>query len=186
MTFHLFKGELWPLETWPLIFTGLNGAERTAGDRRQMETHIHVKTDTHALVHRHWDTLIEWKALLCRPEEWQENHRDTHRQSSAYTGNCWDMQVMSVSMFMDPADIQGRQAHTHSLCVINFLCFVCCWTKFWLRQHCLFDKVVAGFVYPELQVSLTLFYYCWEHVCKSAQTPKEHAWILHMYTPYLL
>ena len=52
-----------------MILTGPNGAERTAGDRRQMETHIHVKTDTHVLVHRHGDTLIEWRVSLCRPEE---------------------------------------------------------------------------------------------------------------------
>lgn len=114
VTFHLWKGELWPLEEWPLILTGPNGAERTAGDRRQMETHIHVKADTHVVAHRRWDTLIEWWALLCRPEESQEHrgHTHTHTQSSPFTGNCWDMRVMSVSMFIDQAAIQ-RQANSH-------------------------------------------------------------------------
>lgn len=115
VTFHLLKGELWPPEEWPLILTGPNGAERTAGDRRQMETHIHVKTDTHVLVCRRWDALIEWGALLCRPEEWQHNRGDAHRRSSAYTGNCWDMQVMSVPMFVDLAGIQ-RQRGTLTMC----------------------------------------------------------------------
>lgn len=179
VTFHLLKGELWPLEKWPLILTGPNGAEGTADDRRQMETHMHIKANIHVLVHRHWDTVIEWKTLLCRLEEWQENHGDTLRQSSAYTGNCWDMQVMSVSMFMDPADLQ-RQISTYTLTMCNqFFCFVCCWTKFWLTQHCLFDKEQAGFVYPELQVSLTLIYYCCLRTCMQVCTN----WIQHMHTP---
>lgn len=104
VTFHLWKCEPWPLEKWPLILTGPNGAWRTASDRRQMETRDACK-DRHTCVGGHRDTLMEWTGLGCRPEEWRENRGDRPRQGSAYTGNCWDMQVMSVSMF-DPADTE--------------------------------------------------------------------------------
>lgn len=52
-----------------MILTGPNGAERAAGDSRQMEARIHIKKDTHVLVRRHLDTIMEWRALLWRPEE---------------------------------------------------------------------------------------------------------------------
>lgn len=105
VTFHLWKCELWPLEEWPLILTGPNGAWRTGSDRRQMETQ-HASKDGRTCAGGQRDTLMEWTGLQCWPEEWRENQGDRPRQGSAYTGNCWDMQVMSVSMFIDPADTE--------------------------------------------------------------------------------
>lgn len=105
VTFHPWKRELWPSEEWPLILTGPNGAWRTASDRRQMETQ-HACKDRRTCAGGQRDTLMEWTGLVWRPEEWWENRGDRPRQGSAYTGNCWDMQVMSVSMFIDPADTE--------------------------------------------------------------------------------
>lgn len=82
VTFHLLKHELWPLEKWPLILTGPNGAGRTAGDRRQMETHMHVKTDTRVLVHRHWETLMECKASFAGLRS-DRKTMDTHTHTQA-------------------------------------------------------------------------------------------------------
>lgn len=89
-----------------------------------METHMHVKTDTRVLVCKHTVPLMEERTLLCRREEWQENRGDTLRQSSAYTGNCWDTQVTSVSMFIDPTLIQ-RQAHSRKLTSFNQVVVIC-------------------------------------------------------------
>lgn len=168
--FTFLKGELWPPEKWPLILTGPNGAERTAGDSRPMETHIHVKADTHVLVRRHWDTRIEWSALLCRPEEWQGNP-GTHRQSSAYTGNCWDMQLMSVPMFPCPSSLRKADpAHTHSL-LNQMPCFCVLLDKVVAKTALFVWRSRTWFCLPRttgrLDFVLLLFT---GHVCKCAQT----------------
>lgn len=125
--------ELWPLEKCPLTLTGPNGAERTAGDRRQMETHIHVKADAHVLATLRHTNRVEGVALQAWGVTGEPQGR-TRTQSSTYTGNCWDMQVMPVSMFINTADM-----HRHPLYATSFLCLMCCWANFWPGQHCLFD-----------------------------------------------
>lgn len=49
--------------------------------------------------------------VVSGPEEWRGNHRGAHTHGSAYTGNCWDTRVKSVSRFMVLADIP-QKAHT--------------------------------------------------------------------------
>lgn len=107
---HLWKSELWPEKPLP----GPNDVERIAGDRRRMASNLHAKTDTRGLVHRLWDTIIEWKGLFCRPE-WRENTHTHRAQLTAYTGNCWDVRVMSASMFIVFTDIlKQTRAHPHA------------------------------------------------------------------------
>lgn len=121
VTFHLLKHELWPLEKWPLILTGPNGAGRTAGDRRQMETHMHVKTDTRVLVHRHWETLMECKASFAGLRS-DRKTMDTHTHAGRARLTQETAETCRSCLFpclLTQQIYKGRKAHTHSLCVIK-------------------------------------------------------------------
>lgn len=77
-------------------------------------------------MHRHWDTLIEWKALLYRPEEWRENHGHTH--TLAHRAQLTQETAETLRSCLFPClwtqqTYKGRHTHTYILCVINFICF---------------------------------------------------------------